>query len=250
MSSIFGNLRTKGNLNVLENADINGNTVIDGTLTAGGCGLEVSASSSYINTATTVISGGVVGYLDILEHATGPTVAYSTYRAVGAYCGPCMRLQKTTGGTPTDVSFDPSTGYLNETEFNALTGTGAMQCLIWYDQSGNGRDAAADVTNIPEVVFISNVPEVVFGGGKHFDPTWTPADVGLNTNNHSIHAIAKTTVQENDFILGGEISGAYSLNTITTGVRHFALSPNAIVDHSVTYNTGIFSAFVGGMRTG
>ena len=116
---------------------------------AGGTGAARS------RTATPSVSG----ILDGLS----PAASFSIRRLHGAYDGPLIRVRRSSDGAAQDIGATIA-GNLNTTELASFCGASSCFVSIWYDQSGNGRDAAqATAANQPSIV---NAGSIESAGGR------------------------------------------------------------------------------------
>lgn len=87
-----------------------------------------------------------------LDVATGSAAAYATRLVRTAYTGPCMRVRRSSDNAEADIGFTP-TGELDTVALLAFTGVNSGFVTVWYDQSGNARNAAqATAANQPRIV--------------------------------------------------------------------------------------------------
>jgi hypothetical protein len=88
------------------------------------------------------------------ESSKTPTLAYSVRKLKAAYQGPAMRLFRSNDNDTVDVYFDANGivsmtspvsaskgGAATSTTLETWVGTNSAFVVIWYDQSGNGRNA-------------------------------------------------------------------------------------------------------------
>lgn len=66
--------------------------------------------------------------------------AYSLRKLRASYSGPVIRVLRSSDNTQQDIGFDVD-GSLNQCALLAFVGSGNGFVTIWYDQSGNGRNA-------------------------------------------------------------------------------------------------------------
>ncbi len=116
-------------------------------------GLGLSADSI----TSQKIGGSFTG---ILDEFTGAAAAYSLRRLSGSYTGGLIRVRKEVSSVDeeSDIGFDAN-GNLDTTtllSFASNADSGNVFVSIWYDQSGNGKNA----TNSNE----SEQPKIVSGG--------------------------------------------------------------------------------------
>jgi len=104
------------------------------------------------------INLGLIGSQDVslllLDLYPNAAAAYSLRKLKATYTGNAIRVRRT-DLTESDIGFD-GLGNLDTTALLAFTGTGALDngfITTWYDQSGNGRNAAqATALSQPQIV--------------------------------------------------------------------------------------------------
>lgn len=104
------------------------------------------------NTLNTLLNAGdfrnigVKGALDSVSSINFPVVAFSFRRLFGHYSGPQVRVKRSTDSAEADIYMD-STGVIELisgstlTDFNTWLNGGTGSIMIWYDQTGAGRNA-------------------------------------------------------------------------------------------------------------
>jgi hypothetical protein len=97
-----------------------------------------------------VVLGGFKGVLDLIFAIA--SVAYGLRRLRRLYTGFCIRVKRSSDNAQLDIGFD-SQGNLDILALLAFVGTGSGFVTIWYDQSGNGRNATqTTAANQPQIV--------------------------------------------------------------------------------------------------
>lgn len=76
----------------------------------------------------------------LLDTYPGAAAAYSLRKLRTAYTGSAIRVFRSIDGTQTDIGFN-SIGELDTTALLTFCGAGNGEVRIWYDQSGNARNA-------------------------------------------------------------------------------------------------------------
>ncbi len=93
--------------------------------------------------------GGALAYTPLLDVYNNSTAAFSVRKLRSAYTGPCMRIADSSN-VQTDIGFD-SNGLIDVSAIYAHVGfpgpLSAAYVSKWYDQSGNGNDLTAPLTN-------------------------------------------------------------------------------------------------------
>jgi hypothetical protein len=116
-----------------------------------------------------------VGVLDQVGLAAA---AYSLRKLRQQYNGPAIRVRRSSDNAETDIGFATNTDGIDTVALLAFTGANSGFVTTWYDQSGNGRNAAqATAVNQPRIV---DAGVVETDGGR---PTvrYPTAGVGLAT---------------------------------------------------------------------
>ncbi|MES2515882.1 MAG: T9SS type A sorting domain-containing protein [Bacteroidota bacterium] len=88
---------------------------------------------------------------------TAAATAFSLRKVNCSYAGSAIRIRSTAVGTPTfDIGFTVN-GDLDTTTMKTFIGSNSAYVTIWYDQSGNGRNATSIVTG-------TNQPRIMLSG--------------------------------------------------------------------------------------
>lgn len=84
----------------------------------------------------------VSGYAAFLDAVSvSATAAYGVSKMRAAYAGSCLRVRRSSDNAESDFGFG-SDGLLDTTALLAWAGSSSAYVVKWYDQSGNGYDAA------------------------------------------------------------------------------------------------------------
>ena len=117
--------------------------------------LDFGNQKSYVSgsaTANSLVYNPVPARFETLlpgDYGT-PAAAYSVRKVVSSYTGSAMQVQS--ASATLDIGFD-SNGNLDTASLASFAGSGNAFVKIWYDQSGNGRDASqATAINQPQIV--------------------------------------------------------------------------------------------------
>jgi hypothetical protein len=78
-------------------------------------------------------------YLMSQAGLTSPVAAYSMRRLSASYSGACLRVQRSTDSTQSDIYF--SGDWVDTSALYSFVGSGTGYVVKWYDQSGNGNHA-------------------------------------------------------------------------------------------------------------
>jgi hypothetical protein len=93
--------------------------------------------------------GGFVGLLDTF---TGAAAAFSRYKLRKDYTGAAVRVRESGGNTEADIGF-LADGTPDNASLLAFCGANDGFVTVWYDQSGNGKNAVnATSTEQPKIV--------------------------------------------------------------------------------------------------
>src|SRR6202000_992237 len=105
-----------------------------------------------------------------LDGITGtPSAAYSTHKIVSGYTGYDMTVRRSSDNTTQDIGFDVS-GNLDTTTLLSFVGSGSGYVTTWYDQSGNGNNAAQSDTSVQPRIVNAGVLDTEAGNPSlHFD---------------------------------------------------------------------------------
>lgn len=88
----------------------------------------------------------------LLNDYTGATAAYSLRRVNANYTGNCIKVRNDSG-TQLDIGFVGD--YLDTASLSSHCGSGGGQITVWYDQSGNSRDASQSTVSAMPTIFSS-----------------------------------------------------------------------------------------------
>lgn len=103
----------------------------------------------------------------LLNDYTGATAAYSFRRVNADYNGNCIKVRNDSG-TELDIGFVGD--YLDTSALSTHCGSGGGQISVWYDQSGNSRDASqATVSVMPTIFSSGSLIEVNSKAAASFD---------------------------------------------------------------------------------
>ncbi len=96
-----------------------------------------------------VTDPGLVSPVPLDAFGRGAFFAFGVHKINPEYAGPCIQVK--VGSTLTDIGFNVS-GVVDSTALLAAAGGGDALVAKWYDQSGNGRHAAAESGYEPKIV--------------------------------------------------------------------------------------------------
>ena len=157
-----------------------------------------------------VVLGGFKGVLDLIFAIA--SVAYGLRRLRRLYTGFCIRVKRSSDNAQLDIGFD-SQGNLDILALLAFVGTGSGFVTIWYDQSGNGRNATqTTAANQPQIVSNGVLqteggkPAILFDGVDDYLAAPSP----LIDTTHSLFVLFTPKI-ENQF---GAVFGQWSSGQI------------------------------------
>lgn len=146
-----------------------------------------------------------------LNSITSPAATAFSLRKVNcSYSGSAIRIRSTAVGTPTfDIGFT-SHGDLDTTSMKTAIGANSAYVTIWYDQSGNGRNATATLTgtNQPRIMLSGVIdrqgsrPAIRFLGGNTAGRGFATANLNIYGTAACFNGVVKinTDVTYNTFI--------------------------------------------------
>jgi hypothetical protein len=87
-----------------------------------------------------------------LDAYPGAAAAYSLRKLRTAYTGAAIRINRSSDSAQTDIFFDGN-GQLDILTLTTFVGLSTSQIVIWYDQSGNGRNGTPfNQANAPRII--------------------------------------------------------------------------------------------------
>jgi hypothetical protein len=105
----------------------------------------------------------------LLDTYSGATAAYSLRKLSTSYTGHAIRVRRSSDNTSQDIGF--VNGELDTTSISSFVGANDGFVSIWYDQSGNGNDAAQttagyqpQIVSAGAVLLINNKPSIKLDG--------------------------------------------------------------------------------------
>jgi hypothetical protein len=188
------------------------------------------------STLRIVVLGGFKGVLDLISVIV--SAAYGLRRLRRLYTGFCIRVRRSSDNAQLDIGFD-SQGNLDILALLAFIGTGSGFVTIWYDQSGNGRNATQTtagsqprIVNAGVLDIANGKPAIRFNGSN-----WFFSGVSLPLSQLTLSSVL------NDVTQAGDIR--YSIGTDTgspeSGGRGIFSSFQSSANKSVGYipDTGV-----------
>jgi hypothetical protein len=180
----------------------------------------------------------VGGFTGILDEFTGAAAAYSVRKLSSTYSGNAMRVRRSSDDTEQDIAFTGS-GVLDTSSLLSFVGTGGTDngfVTIWYDQSGNAKNAL-NTTESQQPKIVSAGSVVTLDGHPCLD-----GDVSGNAQlqasdvidgaivNYAIFSTyaLKTTTDQITFNIGNETGSDRISDTVNkSGTGIFAIDVRA-----------------------
>ncbi|WP_369754045.1 LamG-like jellyroll fold domain-containing protein [Flavobacterium sp. WC2409] len=129
-----------------------------------------------------VISQGYAqNSLDVLglDNTTPAAVAYSLRKLSSSYVGDAIQVRRSNDNATQGISFDGN-GDLDTASLLAFVGANDGFVTIWYDQSGNGKNAVQNILlNQPKIITAgviersNGLPSIIFSGSQFLVVTST-----------------------------------------------------------------------------
>ena len=153
--SVTGSGTIASSSHTVSNVDVS--ALPTGTLTLSVTVSTAAGGTGAAKTATTIPT--FTGALDSQSAAA----AFSVRRLRSAYTGSLLRVRRSSDSAAQDIGVTVA-GNLNTAALTSFCGSASCFISIWYDQSGNGRDAAqATSSNQPRIV---NSGSIDTAGGR------------------------------------------------------------------------------------
>ena len=186
---------------------------------------------------------GTISITKLLDTYSGAAAAYSLRKLRTAYAGNAIRVRRSSDNTSQDIGFKAD-GTLDTTALLSFVGVGNGFVSIWYDQSGNGKNAIQNtlvnqpmIVNNGSVILLNNKPSIQWNGGNNnlqaFSITTTLS--GLTTM--GIITVVKPNSQTLQF---GKYSHIHFQELGSWGSVYQAANPNTVTYRfgtSESYNT-------------
>jgi len=196
-----------GRVNIMDATPAGNFTVIQ-------CGAAPTGTPTYVGTnnsnqlVTLYQSGnnyilGQGGPLNFVGAA--PSGAYSLRKLRSAYAGNAIQVRRSNDNATSNIGFTAN-GSLDTTALTTFVGANSAYVSIWYDQSGNGRNATqATAANQPQIVdagtlvssSVTGIPSLKFSGSQWLD-TGTSLQTMTNAGSDgSVFMIYSSTSSQN-----------------------------------------------------
>jgi len=196
-------------------------------------GLDTSSLLSFVNSSDTSTS-------KLLDQYSGASAAYSLRKLRNAYSGSAIRVRRSSDNSELNIGFDAS-GNLDTVSLLSFVGAGDGFVSIWYDQSGNGKNATQPSSaNQPQIVVsgtlqtLNSKPTLYFdGSSRYFDCGYLNG--GTKPADYSTFALARYTwssyqisalIHSQNSVGSGE--SGYNMMTMWSGGRMVGNSSNNI----------------------
>jgi hypothetical protein len=139
-----------------------------------------------------VASERMIKYVNLLNQFPNASVAYSLRKLDISYQGPAIRVRRSSDNIEQDIYFDTN-GNISTVQLMSHVGNSNGFISVWYDQSGNGRNATQTTNaNQPRIVNSGVVDResgnitIVFDGSTNLSNTTT----GFAINNTTLLAVS------------------------------------------------------------
>jgi hypothetical protein len=184
----------------------------------------------------------------ILDEYPGAAAAYSLRRLSGSYGGPLIKVRRSSDNTEQDI-FPLGNGSLDTTSLLSFVGANNGFVTTWYDQSGNGNNAAqGTAASQPQIVSSGSIltentkPSIRFN--NHY---MIISSVLLNSTNVSAYfaALAKTTYRFGGIITNklAALDDANAINWLNSGKVEVVY--NGVLSSQATQTNTATSLFQG-----
>lgn len=165
--------------------------------------------------------------------------AYSLRRLNSTYLGSAIRVLRSSDLTSLDIGFTTA-GDLDTATMKTFVGAGTGAVTIWYDQSGNGNNAATGINNIatnPYIILSGVVQREGTRPAINYGATGANSFKQINNNTSttqiSFFTTAKIRTAGTNFqrLLSGEVS-------TNASVTYFFMGTNASEQVTTFYGNG------------
>lgn len=156
------------------------------------------------------------GYTLLLDEIPAE-FAVSTRKLRTAYAGQCLRLRRSSDNAESDFGFTGSPPVLDVAAITSWLGGASGYVVTWYDQSGNGNNAAQSVA--------ANQPSLI-GGKVNFSGGTDYLDCGVVASHNLTNNFSGTVWINSDAFPTGASTGLFTHQSAVNGwglVQHFNL---------------------------
>jgi hypothetical protein len=185
---------------------------------------------------------------ELLDAYPGAAAAYSVRKLSSTYSGSAIRVRRSSTNTEQDIGFD-SNGDLDTAALTSFVGAQSGFITIWYDQSGNGRNATQTIAgsqprivNAGVIELQNSLPSVRLLGSQYLEIQTSVSNLLSSANiTHIFSAMIQTSST-------GTLVGAYQSGSTNRYVVHPTFSGNMYFDcysdvtSRVTGTQAIFTA--------
>ncbi|MFN8699532.1 MAG: arabinofuranosidase catalytic domain-containing protein, partial [Flavobacteriales bacterium] len=166
----------------------------------------------------------------ILGTSQTAQAAYSVRRLTSSYAGPALRVRRSSDNTTQDIGFTAA-GDLDEAALLAFVGSSNGFVTIWYDQSGNARNATQNtIARQPRIVSAGVIdlantrPTLNLLGSQNMVTPLTNAQAVTSNIQATISTVFRTNGNFSQSLLSGN-GNEYNIHAPwADGVTYFDLS--------------------------
>jgi hypothetical protein len=184
---------------------------------------------------------------NLILNTTPASVAYSVRLINSNYVGKALQVRRSSDNTTQDIGFTTN-GDLDTTALKNFVGSGNGYVTIWYDQSGNGRNATqTNASQQPTIILNGvvqrgyNAPIIVFNGTSQTmasaafsisQPFTRNSVIQFLSNNTNVHYLNNAGGSPNTGLVQFGINGA---GTVTMYAGNYASGPSQTFDSAYQY---------------
>ncbi len=202
-----------------------------------------------------------------LSASSPPAPSYSLRLLSSSYTGAAIQVRRSSDNTTMDIGF--SGGNLDTASLKTFTGSNSSYVSIWYDQSGNGKDASQSNTSLQPCIVLSGiiyrqngVPTVYFNGSTYLS---TVAFTNVYPNAFTLAICAGVNTNTTYPTFGNKTRNnlpgpwdMYNNNVLVSdgaSATHFSIttpisSATGFAQWIFQSNTTTFSAYINGVPNG
>ena len=168
---------------------------------------SASAAKTWLNTNGYWTSWSIPPFTGLLDTYSNAAVAYSAARRLsGSYSGSLIRVRRSSDNTEQDIGYDES-NVLDQTALTTFVGAGNGFVTIWYDQSGNNKNAT-QTTAIRQPKIVSNGNLLLKNGKPNINFVNQMLNIGTTVNIANVSYI--TTVGNSSNIYTSTTTGFWT----------------------------------------
>jgi len=170
----------------------------------------------------------------LLDYIGGAEVAYSLRKLRNNYSGPLIRVRRSSDNSEMDIGFD-SNGIFDSATLLSFVGSVDAHVCVWYDQSGNNKNAYQTVSD--------KQPRIVIGGVLQ---TYKGKPIIRNTYANSlVHMVVPVPLSQMvpvSIILSGKIYNLAS-NTLSNRSDYVGTIPTSSGISGSPYTLGAYNSY-------